>query len=124
MRNLFDQYAQPENRLTHALLSCLSRDEKALKRFIAWTTGERITSTKLEVIEQSLPGEAAYLSEDEAERRGLPDGCIADGEGWALLIESKFAAAVKADQLRRHLRTAKRHGLDRVKPIAVGAHRR
>jgi len=34
------------------------------------------SSKKLEVLEQSLPGEATDLSEDDAERRGLPDGCI------------------------------------------------
>jgi hypothetical protein len=41
----------------------------------------------------------------------LPDGCITDGNGWALLIESKIAARLEADQLRRHLRTAARRGL-------------
>jgi hypothetical protein len=119
MRNLFDQYSHPENRLTHALLSCLSRDNRQLKRFVAWAVGEPHSGKTLEVLEQSLPGEAMDLSEDDAERRGLPDGCIADGTGWALLIESKFAASVNSDQLHRHIRTAARHGLDKCKLLLI-----
>jgi hypothetical protein len=119
MRNLFDQYSQPENRLTHALLSCLSRDRRTLKRFVFWAVGETHSGLKLEVQEQSLPGEAMELDEDDAERRGLPDGCIFDGTGWALLIESKFAAAVNSEQLHRHLRTAARHGLDKCKLLLL-----
>lgn len=114
MRNIFDQYTQPENRLTHALLSCLSRDHRQLKRFVSWATGNPHSGQALEVFEQSLPGQVVDLAEQDAERRGLPDGCIADGTGWALLIESKFAAQVSPDQLRRHLRTAARHGLDKA----------
>ena len=95
MRNLFDQYSQPENRLTHALLSCLSMDDRQLKRFVSWSVGESHSGKALEVLEQSLPGEVMDLAEDDAERRGLPDGCISDGSGWALLIESKFAAQRK-----------------------------
>jgi len=118
MRNLFDQYSHPENRLTHALLSCLSRDRRLLQRFIS-CAGEAHSAEKLEVFEQSLPGETIDLSEDDAERRGLPDGCISDGTGWALLIESKFAAAVNSDQLQRHLRTAAKHGLDKCKLLLL-----
>jgi hypothetical protein len=76
MRNLFDQYSQPENRLTHALLSCLSRDPRLLKRFVSWADAEQRAHGTLEVSEQSLPGEAMDLSEDDAERRGVPDDCI------------------------------------------------
>src|SRR2546429_64102 len=119
MRNLFDQYAHPENRLTHALLSCLSRDPRQVRRFVSWITGETPPRKKLEVREQSLPGEGMDLDEDDAERKGLPDGCISDGTGWALLIESKFAAQVSPDQLRRHLRTAARRGLDQWKLLLL-----
>ena len=31
MRNLFDQYDEPENRLSHALAICLHEDRTALK---------------------------------------------------------------------------------------------
>lgn len=119
MRNLFDQYNQPENRLTHALLSCLSRDHRLLRRFVRWIPETHRISKAIEVLEQALPGELGEISETDAERRGLPDGCISDGTGWALLIESKFAAPLSVDQLRRHLRTAARHGLTESKLLLL-----
>jgi len=111
MRNIFDQYSQPENRLTHALLSCLDRDRALLQRFISWSVEEKVKGNDLTVLEQSLPGEPPDLSEDESERRGLPDGCIYDINGWALLIETKYQAIVTAEQLRRHGRAAARRGI-------------
>lgn len=119
MRNVFDQYDQPENRLTHALLSSLASDPGLLRRFVRdWVNG-RPKSKSLKVFEQSLPGDALELSEEESEKRGVPDGCITDGQGWALLIESKLAAPLKVDQLRRHVRTANRRGLTDCELLAI-----
>jgi len=111
MRNLFDQYTQPENRLTHALLCCLDADRTLLQRFILWSIDRKVKGKQLEVLEQSLPGERPDLSEEEAEKRGLPDGCIWNGQEWALLIESKFYSGISVDQIRRHVRTAGRRGI-------------
>lgn len=111
MRNIFDQYSQVENRVTHALASSLASDGALLRRFVAWATGGKAPPGQLEILEQSLPGERLDLSEEESERRGLPDACILAPGGWALIIESKVAAKVNTDQLRRHLRTAERRGL-------------
>jgi hypothetical protein len=110
VRNLFDQYTQPENRLTHALLSSLARDLRLLRRFLHWTVRDGVPG-RLEVLEQRLPGDTAEAREDEGDRRGIPDGCISDGSEWAVLIESKIAAQVSADQIRRHLRSAAKRGL-------------
>lgn len=119
MRNIFDQYSQPENRLTHALITALSEDRRLLRRFVRWTTEKRIANTaQLEVVEQGLPGEEAD-SEENAERRGLPDACIYDGDEWALLVESKVAATLSNGQLQRHLRTAERRGLKRVRLLVL-----
>jgi hypothetical protein len=124
MRNLFDQYSQPENRLTHALLSCLNADRALLQRFILWSVGMKVKGRRLEVLAQSLPGDRPDLSEEETEKRGLPDGCIVEEQGWALLIESKFQAVATSDQVRRHIRSAARRGLSNcsvliltVKPV-------
>lgn len=38
---------------------------------------------KLSVLEQQYPGEEEP-SEDELERRGIPDGWISDNEGWCV----------------------------------------
>lgn len=110
MRNLFDQYQQPENRLTHALLCSLDADRGLLGSFLGWIgEGGRKPATLI-VQGQSLPGEPE-APEDEADRKGIPDGCISDGEGWAVLIESKLVARWNEGQLHRHRNTALRHGL-------------
>ncbi|HUW10489.1 MAG TPA: hypothetical protein VM537_12230 [Anaerolineae bacterium] len=102
MRNLFDQYETPENRLTHALASCLAEDRRLLRQFVRWSTGNTPPkSAQLEIIEQRLPGDAE-VSEEVAQRRGLPDFCIHDGDEWCLAIESKVMASLSAGQLRRH----------------------
>ncbi len=119
MRNIFDQYSQPENRLTHALISSLAADRKLLRRFIRWATGCVPPKTKLlEVVEQRLPGDPE-VAEEESERRGLPDAWIHDDESWALLIESKVSSSLRNEQLRRHYRTALRRGFKDVTVLAI-----
>lgn len=102
MRHLFDQYNHPENRLTHALVSSLANDPNLLRKFIRWTTTEeRPPRSQLSVVEQTLPGDEEPRDEDEAERRGLPDGWIYDDDGWCLVIESKIESPLNRDQLDR-----------------------
>ena len=122
MRNIFDQYSQPENKLTHALMVSLDSDRWLLNSFVRWVTGKNMRKQKLVVLEQSLPGDEGDLSEEEAQRRGLPDGCITDEDGWGLLIESKFSAKPSTDQLRRHLRTARRRGIEDVSLLLITVH--
>ncbi len=120
MRNIFDQYDQPENRLTHALVSCLAEDRRLLRRFIRWTTnGKHPNLKRLEILEQGLPGEQERYTEDEVEQRGLPDAWIHDGDRWSLIIESKVAAGLSRDQLRRHHKTAQRRGFEDVNLLAI-----
>lgn len=119
MRNLFDQYNQPENRLTHALMSALAADPLLLRRFLRWSVGTDRGRRRWRVMEQSLPGEPSHANEEDADRRGIPDGCIYDEDGWALLIECKFAARLSLDQLRRHRRTAFKRGLRGCRVLAL-----
>ncbi|MFQ5778798.1 MAG: hypothetical protein ACE5IP_12400 [Terriglobia bacterium] len=119
MRNIFDQYAQPENRLTHALVSCLAADQELLRKFVEWVTGEGLASAKnLEIIEQKLPGEEE-VAEDDAERRGLPDAWIHDGNGWAVVLENKIGSPLKREQLERHRRVAQRRGFTQLHLAAI-----
>ena len=112
MRNVFDQYNQPENRLTHALVCTLARDPRLLQQFsVRWATGRPAPVGALRIVEQQLPGESE-VSEELAERRGIPDAWIYTDAGWALLIESKVGARVSLDQVCRHLATAHRHGFE------------
>lgn len=117
MRNIFDQYSQPENRLTHSFVCALSEDKKLLRIFIHWITG-KAAKRVVGIIEQRLPGDSE-LSEDESERRGLPDAWIYDDAKWSLLIESKVSAVLRTDQLHRHYKTALRHGFDDISLLAI-----
>lgn len=119
MRNVFDQFRQPENQLTHALVCSLCEDRRLLKRFIRWATGDPAPSDNLHVIEQSLPGEESAVEIPEQQRRSLPDGWISTDDGWALLIESKIGCSLQADQINRHRSTAQRRGFTQISILAL-----
>lgn len=119
MRNLFDQYSQQENKLTHALAVCLHEDRGLLTGFLKLLgVNAPIAAARLQIVEQGVPGDPAE-SEDEAERRGLPDIVIHDDDRWCLLIESKVKAALTADQLHRHERTMRKRGFEQVRVVAL-----
>jgi hypothetical protein len=119
MRNIFDQYTQPENRLTHSIAAALHHDKSLLKSFLAvFGPAKPPAATSLTVIEQGLPG-TPEVSEDEAEARGLPDALIYNNEGWALAIESKVNSALTKNQLQRHQRTVERCGFTSVRGLAI-----
>ncbi len=109
VRNVFDQYEQLENRVTHALGTALAEDPRLLREFLRkFARCSPPRGARLVVEEQSLPGEPTSRGEDD--ERGLPDIWIHDGKEWALLIEAKITAQVRVDQLRRHVATAVRRG--------------
>jgi hypothetical protein len=110
MRNLFDQYEQPENRLTHALAVCLYEDRGLLKDFVSWL-GILVPASarSLTIHEQGLPGDPPE-DERDTEPTGLPDIVIHDDHSWCLLIESKIQARLSEDQILRHERTLARRG--------------
>lgn len=122
MRNIFDQYAQPENRVTHALMTALDEDRALLGLFLHELVKVKtpVHARKLSVLEQQYPGEEEP-SEDELERRGIPDGWIYDDNGWCVFIETKVMAKLTADQIRRHRRTAERRGFERITAVAITA---
>lgn len=117
MRNIFDQYEQSENRLTHALICTLSNDHKLIRPFLKWLKIGSIPSVRLRLVEQQLPG--ANVSGEENDEKGLPDACIFDDENWALLIESKVQASVSRDQLERHLKSAARNGYEDAHVVVI-----
>lgn len=119
MRNIFDQYTHPENRLTHSLVMALYEDSALLKSFLAAFGPEGIPAMKtLKIIEQGLPGRMEE-DENEAMRRGLPDALIFNDDGWALIIESKISAALTEDQLQRHSRTVQKCGFDKIYGLTI-----
>lgn len=118
MRNVFDQYSQPENKITHALVTALSEEPKLLRAFVRWATGKTAPGGKLYIVEQKLPGEPD-IEEGEAGRLGLPDAWIYNDDGWCLLLESKIAATLTSDQLRRHYSTAVKRGFEAINILAL-----
>ena len=121
MRNVFDQYSQPENRLTHALMTALHEDRALLALFLREIAGLKppMASTGLSVLVQQLP-ETPPVSEEEAERRGIPDGWIyCVEEEWCVVIESKVLTRLGTDQIERHRRMAQRLGFTRVFVVAI-----
>lgn len=120
MRNIFDQYSQPENRITHALLTVVNEDRKLLDAFLRELVKviPPTDAAKLSISEQQFPGEEEPII-DETERRGIPDGWIFDDEGWCVFIETKVLATLTADQLIRHYRSAARRGFDTVIGVAI-----
>jgi len=119
IRNIFDQYTQPENRLTHGIVSSLAADPPLLRKFVGWASGEHVPRTHLEILEQRLPGEEETGDDAEGERKGLPDAWIHGNDAWALVIESKIESPLKGDQLKRHLRIAGRRGFSNAHLLAL-----
>lgn len=118
IRNIFDQYEQPENRLTHALVCTLANERRLIRPFLRWLGAENVPLLReLQVVEQQVPGEA--VAAEEADAEGLPDACIFNLDGWATLIEAKVQAKGSAGQLRKHVRTAARHGFDDPHPVLL-----
>jgi hypothetical protein len=120
MRNIFDQYSQPENRVTHALMTALNEDRTLLGQFLRELVKEKVPKNpnKLTVLEQQYPG-MEEPSEKELERGGIPDGWIFDKEGWCVFIESKVLIKMDGDQIQRHRRTAERRGFQRITAVVI-----
>ncbi len=125
MRNIFDQYDQPENRVTHALMTALHQDRKLLDRFLGELVGIKSPSpaSKLLVLEQRSPG-SIEITENELERLGIPDGWIYDDEGnWCVVIETKVTAKLYANQISSHRRKAERLGFKDIIALAIVANK-
>jgi hypothetical protein len=104
--NLFDQYAQPENRLTNALLQTLASSRRLAAAFLKDFIGIRCSPHEsIEITSQKRPG--GVRDNGQSAKRGsdpetIPDGWIvSEKSGWAVVMESKIVeGAVRFDQLR------------------------
>ena len=106
MRNIFDQYSQDENRLTHALMCTLNEDRPLLKSFLKDFVGISYNPSVAKLREQSSP-DKPEPDEESDERKGIPDAWIYTDNDWVLLIESKAQQPPKLDQLQRHRKVAR-----------------
>lgn len=122
MRNIFDQYQQPENRLTHALACALQLDRNLIRPFLELAGASRIPPTKeIQIVEQQIPGEP--ISGEEAASESLPDVSFYDRNGWAVVVEAKIQAGINWNQLQRHARIAKRCGFKHLTVILLSVDR-
>lgn len=117
VRSVFDQYIQPENRLTHALSCALYYDRGLLVPFLRWLGIDRIPPVStLNIAQQTVPG--VYDSEED-DRRGLPDMVVFDSDGWGVVFESKVQSSLTNDQLLRHAKTAEKSGYTGATVVAL-----
>ena len=104
MRNIFDQYSLPENKLTHSLVSCLYEDKHLLNSFLKnFCPNFFNKKSNLKIEQQTVPGES-HLSNDEEK---------------CLILESKISSRLARDQLIRHERTVRRRGFNDIRIIGV-----
>lgn len=121
MRNLFDQYSQPENRVTHALMTALHEDRVLLRAFLKDVAGvEPKGREPLQVHQQTYPGSLeGEPAEGDPARKGIPDAWVTCGDDWCLLVENKVLIRATNDQLSRHLATARRLGFTNIKAVVL-----
>lgn len=121
IRNLFDQYDQEENRLTHSLLHTIASDKEILKNFIKFSVGKLPFERRANILIGSQGKFTCQLIFEKSNRtkmESIPDGLIYDNEGkFCILIESKVTAPLDIKQLDAHLRQIKRYGVQN--PILI-----
>jgi len=115
MRNVFDQYSQFENKLTHALFSALQYDRALLIKFLRKFYRLKLpaASKDIRITVQTYPNKEP-LDEVDLEKHGIPDAWIYGCGDWALLVEAKVTSPLSMDQLVRHKRTAQRLGFEKI----------
>jgi len=122
MRNVFDQYDQPENRLTHALMVTLANDRRLVRPFLKLVGAKRIPALKnIELGLQRVPGQEVDSNKDG--KQSLPDGCFFDQDGWAVIIEAKVQAGISINQLKRHRKTSARYGYEHPHVVLLSVDR-
>jgi hypothetical protein len=118
LRNVFDQYDQQENKLTHALISALYNECNLVRPFLNWLKVKNIPPLKnIEISLQQLPGEDSQILTSDYD--SVPDACFCDNENWAVLIESKVQAGISTNQLERHLKKAIRYCYNDIYVILI-----
>ena len=101
-------------------MTALNEDRTLLRRFLAELVkvDSPTRAGELLLLEQQYPGEDEP-SEDELERRGIPDGWIFNEDGWCVFIESKVLGRPGAAQMESHRRTAARRGFRHVTAVVI-----
>ena len=95
--NIFDQYTQLENRLTHALAVTLKRSALFRTAFIKEFAPHSRLEKGFSVTPQLATGKTSSTKNDEIS--GIPDLALIDKEDRAIIIESKVGSILHHQQL-------------------------
>src|SRR4030067_3157533 len=92
LRNLFNQYEQEENRLTHSLLHTIARSDKLFVDFLKFAVGKCPFNKKDKVYIGSQGRYGGEIPTDITKKRkkhSIPDALIYDHSKTCIIIESK-----------------------------------
>ncbi len=120
MPNIFDSYAQNENKLTQALFSTLDSDKDLLGSFIKDICKVRLVPKDLSISVQNYPS-ARASNDEKIKSPSLPDAWIYDSKGFAMVFESKITDSLKQGQLAQHQRTAEIRGFEKPRLYTITA---
>lgn len=99
LRNIFDQYSQLENRVTHALAHALVSERFLARDFLQWATGHHSVGDPLIVVQDRKGGGDS-----------IPDMTLRDTAGYLCVVENKLRPdTVTTEQLTSHS--------ERVRPV-------
>lgn len=98
LRNIFDQYSQQENHLTHSLLHVLNENRNLLKAILK-ANGIKLTGKQINLITQVAP-------RTDKDRTSIPDGYIyTEDYNICIGIETKINEnSLNRDQILGHLK--------------------
>jgi len=131
IRNVFDQYEQQENRLTHALVQVLARNASLAREFLCRFAEGFAPAPEEEILIscQRFPDhEGEPLTEEavqqESAGRGIPDFWMygrsaADGTEWAVVCECKVVGSPSLGQLRSHIRRGQSQGFRNLEIVTI-----
>ncbi|MBI4688088.1 MAG: hypothetical protein HY756_09990 [Nitrospirae bacterium] len=110
LRNIFDQYEGEENRLTHALLHTIAKDNDLCEQFLKHTIKSFPFDEDDEIVirgqgkdEQRKIRKSNKKKEDDS----IPDAWICDSnEETCIIVESKVTATPNKEQLKNHMKQA------------------
>jgi len=119
VRNIFDQYSQDENKLTHALACALASDAAAVRRFLEDFAGlGSLRSFGPLLVREQV---SHQLEDSKAGRvKSIPDILITGrDERLAVAIESKVQAGTDLRQLERHWRGLEKRGYKEKRVLLI-----
>lgn len=92
IRNIFDQYSKPEDRVTHALGHVLDEDPELLKSFLHWGVNYDMEESPVVIVQDT-----------RGDRDSIPDMTLGTPEEFECAFESKIVpGSLNERQLRNH----------------------